>query len=341
MLLTVCTVRQLPQALTLADSLRQHHPDATDWPMVIGLADDVARLPDGFSWPVGVSVLPLDNWLPESVTSVSARYTPTEFVAAVKPAFIQEAIRRFSPSDGLIYADPSSYIYQPLQAVRAQLAGQTLALTPHLSQPPADIFRPDEKYLQNIGLYSAGWLAFGIGSETDRLLAWWQDRSLTYGKVDFCGGTCADQLWLMHTPTLFSGVYIDHNPALQVALWNLPERQLSRHRDGQWSVKTLINSVSVPLISANFRGLANPAEGYFVQQNRFKINSWPNVQPLLTDYRNQLTRFTNTSLTAVEPAYGQQPTPVILTGWRRAAHERVQQAIRQVETFGWPSRAVS
>ncbi len=340
MLLTVCTIRQLPQALTLVDSLRRQQPDAAAWPVVIGLADDPAHLPADFLWPAGVSLLTLADCLPVPVAELSARYTPTEFVAVTKPAFIREAMRRFAPPAGLIYADPSSYIYQPLDEFRQRLTGQTLILTPHLSQPPADNFRPDEKYLQNIGLYSAGWLAFGPGAETERLLAWWQDRTLAHGQVDFCGGTCADQLWLMHTPTMFSGIVRDSDPAVQAALWNLPERSLSQDTAKNW----LISGPGIaarPLVSANFQGLTDPMDGYFVQQNRFKLGSRLDAKALLAGYQAELARFANPALSNVKPAYGALPEPVILTGWRRTADERLRQAIRQVETFGWPSRAAS
>jgi hypothetical protein len=339
MLLTVCTIRQLPQALTLADSLRRHHPDPTAWPMVIGLADDPARLPAGFSWPDGLSRLTLTDCLPEPVVEVSARYTPNEFLAVVKPAFIREAMRRFAPAVGLIYADPSSYIYGSLDAMRARVAGKTMWLTPHLSQPPADSCRPDEKYLQNVGLYSAGWLVFGPGAETDRLLAWWEERSLAHGKVDFCAGTCANQRWLMHTPTLFAGVGCDRDPAVQVALWNLPERRLSQNVTKQWLVSGP-DAVTRPLVSANFCGLLRPNEGYFQQQNRFQLRRRPDVRALLTDYRQTLSCFTDPLLTGIAPAYGDQPEPVVLTGWRRTADEQLRQAIRRVRAFGWPSRAV-
>jgi hypothetical protein len=354
MLLTVCTIRQLPQALTLADSLRRQHPDPADWPMVIGLADDPTHLPAGFSWPAGVLLLTLADWLPEPVADVSARYTPTEFVAVTKPGFVREAMRRFSPT-ALIYADPSSYIYQSLNGLRESLAGKTLRLTPHWSHPPADRayptdtrprpgtgnadrLYPDEKYLQNIGLYSAGWLAFGTGTETNRLLTWWQNRTLTHGKIDFCAGTCADQLWLMHTPTMFSGVVRDSNPAVQVALWNLPERRLGRADKKTWFVGGA-DGQSTRLVSANFCGLHTPNEGYFRQQTRLRLSQRADVRLLLSEYRRELDRFANPVLARVKPAYGLQPEPPVLTGWRREARQDLVNLIKAVETFGWPSRA--
>ena len=96
MLLTICTIRQLPQALALGDSFSHHTTQATDKPLVlIGLADDPAQLPTGF-----VSPYPLLS-IKELLTStaleaLSAKYTPTEFAAACKPLFIAEAFRRFA-----------------------------------------------------------------------------------------------------------------------------------------------------------------------------------------------------------------------------------------------------
>lgn len=318
MLLTVCTIAQLPDAFTLGASFRQHHPGE---PFLIGLADDPVRLPAGFQCPY--PLLTAAECVPGDLSTLSASYTPTEFVAATKPSFVRAAFDHFSDQSCVLYADPESFIYRPLASVYSQLQSATALLTPHITQPPVDTDWPDEKALQNVGLYSAGFLGFRRGSETDRLLAWWQDRVTERAFIDPCAGLCTDQLWLMHWPTFFEGVRVIKNPGWQVALWNLPERRLRQTPDG-WQVNK-----TNPLVFANFRGLSNPDTGFFPYQTRLRLSSRPDARQLLTAYQSHLRAQEQPTLRAITPAFGARPEPVILRGWRQTAAT----ALRQLTGF--------
>ncbi|GAA4404314.1 hypothetical protein GCM10023187_21430 [Nibrella viscosa] len=306
MLLTICTLRQLPQALALGESFRQHHPDL---PFVVGLADDPSHLPASFSIPY--PIITVADCLGEQLSALSARYTPVELAAACKPALIRTAFERYPAVSYLLYADPSVYIYQPLTPVFDKLADHTLVLTPHITRSPADAHFPDEKYFQNTGLYSADFLAFRRSAETDRLLTWWQDRVTPRAVIDYCEGLCLDQIWLMHTPAFFNGVLVVKDPGWHVALWNLHERQLAQGPAG-WQV-----NAAGPLLFANFKGLHNPDDGLFPYQNRFRLSQRPDVQQLLQQYRSRWRQPAYKELSRLHPAYGIRPEPVVLRGWRR------------------------
>jgi hypothetical protein len=64
-----------------------------------------------------------------------------------------------SKNEWVVYLDPAVYLYQPLTDLQSRYAEATLLLTPHLLNPLADNADPDEKYVQNVGLYSSGFLA--------------------------------------------------------------------------------------------------------------------------------------------------------------------------------------
>jgi hypothetical protein len=328
LLLTLSTICQLPRALALGDSLHRTNPGT---PFVIGLADDANRLPAGWQSPYPMLILP------DELVSLSGQYTPTEFVAATKPSFIRAALSQYPDTEKLLYADPSSYIYQSLDPVWQRLASANLLLTPHLAQPPADRAMPDEKHVQNVGLYSAGLLAFRRSAETDRLLAWWQDRVTTRAFVDFGEGLCTDQLWLMHTPVLFESVVVVKDPAWQLAVWNLPHRGLRYAPKSGWEVDIHYWDWQ-PLLSANFRGLTNPAEGFFAGQTRLRLSSRPEIGQLLREYRTAVSRHAQPALLQTAPAYGDRPEPVRLPNWRKNAGQFLTQAIRYVDTFPWPAR---
>ena len=326
MLLTICTIQQLPQAFALGDSFQQYAPNSIDKPVVlIGLADDPAHLPAGFVSPY--PLLPINELLPAlELSTLSAVYTPTEFAAACKPLFLAEAFRRYPDTDKLLYADPNIQFMSSLVPIWAQLTTANTLLTPFLTGSPGDESWPDEKFFQNIGLYCADFLAFQRSDETDRLLAWWDDRVRERAYVDFCAGLCLDQLWLMHVPVFFRNVRIIRNPGWHVALWNVAERTLRQNNIG-WIASTT-ESQNQPVLFVNFKGLTNPDQGFFPHQNRLRLSERSAIIALLKAYRQTLAVRQLPALDAISPAYGQQPEPVVLRGWRHATVRSLQTITR-------------
>lgn len=314
MLVTICTIRQLPQAFALADSFVQYAAKKPT-PVLIGLADDSTHLPSGFVSPY--PLLPIRELLPaEQLMTLSAIYTPTEFAAACKPLLLAEAFRRYPDADSILYADPNIQFLAPLTPIWEQFISANALLTPFITRNPQDAYWPDEKFFQNVGLYSADFLALRRSSETDRLLAWWDDRVRERAYVDFCAGLCLDQLWLMHVPVFFRNTVVLRNPGWHVALWNLPERSL-RQEGGNWKVDGPAGK-NQPLLFLNMKGILNPDEGFFPHQNRFHLSDRADVSNLLTVYRQSLSRYEDLQVKDIRPAYGQKPEPVVLRGWQHA-----------------------
>lgn len=335
MLLTICTIQQLPQALTLGDSFSHFAGTETLAPVLIGLVDKSDHLPPNFTSPY--PILPVNDLLPaETIATLSAQYTPTEFAAACKPLFIAEAFRRYPETDVVVYADPNIQFLAPLAPLWHQLNTATILLTPFLiRQLPTDRQWPDEKFFQNIGLYSADFIAFRRSSETDRMLAWWDDRVRNRAYINFCDGLCLDQLWLMHVPVFFRGVQVVKNPGWHVALWNLPERPILANRGG-W----LINGPTAqtqPLLFMNFKGLLNPDEGFFSHQTRLHLSNRPHVTVLYNKYRHAVDQHAFRIGKVSPPAYGQQPEPVVLRGWRHRTYNTMQTVVRFLDRVYLPA----
>ncbi|MGA0558493.1 hypothetical protein ACO2Q8_17660 [Larkinella sp. VNQ87] len=316
--LTVCTIRQLPQAFALGESLQRHHPADS---FTIGLCDDASRLPAGFQCPY--PLLMLDELPLPDRDQLSQQYTPAEFVAACKPLFIKHLYQNRVKSDWLIYLDPSVYLYQPLTDLSARYTKATLLLTPHLLKQLVDKAFPDEKYVQNIGLYSSDFLGLRRCAETTRFLDWWGSRVPERAFVRPCEAMYTDQIWLVLTPGLFEGVTIVKNPAWHVGIWNLHERPVSENN---------------PPVFLNFKGLADQ-EGFFQAQTRVRLSAFPAVKKLLRAYQNRVQQGEkNWLLQSVLPAYGQQPYKPPLRGWRKDAVETLRQTVRFIETVDVPRK---
>ncbi|MCX6215716.1 hypothetical protein [Spirosoma sp.] len=334
MLLTICTLSQLPQAIALGDSFVRHSGSSTSIPPVIlGLVDDPARLPAGFVSPY--PLLPVNELVASvSLAELSSLYTPTEFAAACKPAFITEVFRRYPEIDKLLYADPNICFMGPLSTIWQQLEESTALLTPFITRNPADSLWPDEKFFQNIGLYSSDFLGFRRSDETDRLLAWWTDRVQQRAFINYCEGLCLDQIWLMHVPVFFKHVRIVKNPGWHVALWNLPERSLHQTQNG-WQV-TGPEGQNQPLLFMNVKGWLYPDQGFFPHQNRLRLSDRPELGSLLDTYRQTLPPSSELSGKSIKPAYGQQPEPVVLRGWRYSAVQSFRSITRFIDQLSLP-----
>ncbi|WP_240625365.1 hypothetical protein [Spirosoma pollinicola] len=300
---------------------------------MIGLVDDPAQLPADFVSPY--PIIPVKEVLTiADLTSLSAKYTPTEFAAACKPLFIAEAFRRFPEEDKLLYADPSIQFLTSLSPIWEQLTIKNTILTPFITAKPMDTRWPDEKFFQNIGLYSSDFLGFCRSAETDRLLVWWDDRVRDRAQIDFCEGLCLDQLWLMHVPVFFTDVAVVRNPGWHVALWNLHERTLLQ--EGNQLRVSGPDGQDQPLQFINFKGLANPDEGFFTHQNRFQLRDRPEVAALLATYRQHISVYQSSTLVATNPSYGEQLEPVVLRGWRYAVSQSLQGITRFIDRVPIP-----
>lgn len=317
--LTVSTLRQLPEALALGESVRQHHPDS---PFVIGLSDDITRLPAHFQCPYPLLPVSALSW--PTVEDFSASYNWVEFSAACKPLFMQTVWQTYPQADELIYLDPTVFLYQPLTDLRTRYADASILLTPHLLRPPHDQKLPDEKHLQNIGLYHAGFLGLRRTEQAERFLQWWAGRVPERAYVDFCESQCTDQIWLMFAPMFYEDVAIVKHPGWNVGCWNVHER------------------TEGPIVFFNFSGLADGG-GFFGNQNRFSLKQHPDVARLLRDYQQQINQPVYGELRRIQPAYGRQPLPSVLLSaqlpaWRRALTSRLKRAVNFVETVYVPRK---
>ncbi len=270
---TIVSRNYLAYALTLMQSVAEHHPDA---PRYLILADREQGDPTLVDAPF--TTIPADALALPDFDAFAFRYTIMEFNTAIKPYAFAE-LRRRHPGTGILYLDPDILVVEPLVEVEAAFANGALAvLTPHLLDPIHDDRHPGERAILGSGTYNCGFVAIGSHVEADRLIAWWADR-LEFGAVsDIAAGLFTDQKWVDLVPGLFPDVHILRDEGYNLAYWNLSQRPVSR-RGGRWY------AAERPLAFVHFSGvdLDRPAR-FSKHQDRHTQATIGQLRPLYARY---------------------------------------------------------
>ncbi len=274
---TIASRNYLAYAMTLMQSVAEHHPGA---PRYLILADRENNDPVLVAAPF-TTILAETLALPD-FDAFAFRYNIMEFNTAIKPyAFAH--LRRLHPQSGIVYLDPDILVLEPLTQVESAFADGALAvLTPHLLDPVDDNRQPGEREILASGTYNCGFVAIGAHAQADRLIAWWANR-LEFGALsDVAAGLFTDQKWFDLVPGLFSDVHVLRDEGYNLAYWNLSQRRVSQ-REQRWYAGER------PLVFVHFSGvdLENP-ERFSKHQNRHTQATIGDLQSLYVNYLERL-----------------------------------------------------
>ena len=111
---------------------------------------------------------------------------------------------------------------------RALADGASLVLTPHLNAPLQDGAQPDDLTIMKSGVYNCGFFAAAPVKEAKDFIRWWRDRCRRDAVVDIEGNRFTDQRWVDLAPSFAPHTHILHNPAYNLAYWNLSHRRVTR-----------------------------------------------------------------------------------------------------------------
>ena len=169
------------------ESIQQYHPDVH---LVVLLVDTI----DGYYEPeaecfetVLASDLNIPHW-----QHFAMKYTILELNTAVKPYLLEVLFDRYQ-AQKVIYFDPDILVYRRLDDLLAYLDGHDLVLTPHITAPIDDGYRPSEQEIMQAGIYNLGFVAFSRQGKWRELLHWWQDKLYHYCLVDIENHQFVDQ----------------------------------------------------------------------------------------------------------------------------------------------------
>jgi hypothetical protein len=204
------------------------------------------------------------------------KYDITEFNTALKPFFLEYVIENID--DIVTYLDPDIFLYDQLKPIEDALQHSSILLTPHSTTPIMDGFRPSDIDFLRTGLFNLGFIAIKKCDEVKDFLCWWKSRCEKFCFNDTAFGTFVDQKWLDLAPCYFSGVEILKAPGLNVAYWNIHERELSKHNG-----KYLVNNE--PLYFFHYSGIDIKAPMELSKhQNRTSLASNQYLHEVVTNY---------------------------------------------------------
>ena len=279
---TICTTSHLPRALTLAESMAEHAPDFFFFLILIDpLTPAVRRVISADR-----RIVPIDSLKFDFLEALKKRYDPAEISFLLKPFAFRYFFERFPQSRFAVYFDSDVMIYHPIRRIETFLDTHDVVLTPHLLRPYGfDGKTPNEFDTLRTGYFNMGFAAMANRPSTLRLLDWWQERMVHHGHANRTIGLSADQFWMTFSPYYFDKIFIDHHPGMNVAYWNLHERNLSESGG-----MTFVNGEH-PLIFFHFSGF-NPQEPCHICDplffNRFEIARQSVLRRLSHQYAQRL-----------------------------------------------------
>jgi hypothetical protein len=290
---TIVARNFLAEAIILADSLREHHPEAQ---FAVYILDDV----DGSFAPQaaahGFSVVQASDLAIENYEHFVFQYTVTEASTGVKPFVMRYLLD--SGAERLVYLDPDMLCCRPFTEVLAALENASIVLTPHSLSPIMDNSFPDDAMFLSSGVYNLGFIAVRADENARKMLLWWSERLEQWCFDMQEAGLFVDQKWADLIPAFFDGVCILRSPAYNIAYWNFHERVLQRRDDGHLYV--LPSGEPVALLHFSGINLSRPGEitkyghkspfdlFHRADKKKLTLTDRPDLAPLFADYFQRL-----------------------------------------------------
>ena len=295
---TLCSNNYLAQAKVLGDSFGKHHPAIE---FIIGLVDTFHSSIDysAFSDLTILQVSEID--IPE-FGDMERKYNIVELNTSVKPFYFTH-IFKFLNADKIIYLDPDTQIFSPLEEALDLLDNYNIIITPQNCTPIDDGHSPSDIHLLGTGVFNLGFFALSNHEKVRSFLKWWTKRLVKYGFADERNNMFFDQVWINLVPVFFDNYYILKHPGYNMAPSNLHERQMTKDNMGKWFLNE-----QYPLRFYHFSGFkfSNP-ELMCSYSNRYTFENREDVLPLYKSYIHLLAANMIVKLQGIQPYYCQRP----------------------------------
>ena len=121
------------------------------------------------------------------------QYDILELNTAVKPFTIKYLFNKGYSK--VVYLDPDIFVYNSLERIFDSLETHDVVVTPHLTKPLDDKFRPADLDILRAGVYNLGFLAVKGTTEVQKFIDWWAEKLVDQCRVAISEGIFVDQKW--------------------------------------------------------------------------------------------------------------------------------------------------
>lgn len=147
-----------------------------------------------------------------------------EYFFTCSPAVCNYVMAQFDFIDSLTYLDADLYFFSDPKKVFNEIKDKSIAIIEHR-------FHWTTKRQLKYGRFNVGWVTFKNDEEGKKCLKQWMKDCLEwcYQKVE--KDRFGDQKYLDKWPSLYKNLHIIKNKGANVAIWNIPNYQLSFKED--------------------------------------------------------------------------------------------------------------
>lgn len=304
---TLCSNNYLAYAKILGQSLKEQNPDSF---FFIFLVDEKKNEIDYTS--LADEVVPVSVIEP-TITQLSAKYNIVELNTCLKPRVFEYLLFERN-INRVIFLDPDVKVFSSLSFLFNKLNTSNILLTPHIYTPiPLDGKTPSENTFLNFGIYNLGFIGINNDAEIRQFLHWWREHTYRQGFIDVYKGIFVDQLPINLAPVFFDKVDILQDKGLNMAPWNLHERNLNKI-DGRYMVNGKDELKFFHFSSFRPDDPELPLQHY----NRFTLADRPDLVPAYKEYQQDLILAEHNRYKNLKPAYANsKKSNKHVSGWKK------------------------
>lgn len=272
---TTCSPGYLAQASVLLASFARWNPGVDRYLLLVDKKDPAMLDPLPDAQVVWLEDLPLAQMHRHTM-----QFDVLELCTNLKALFFELLLSRYRE---VLFVDPDGKAYAPFDRVFERLASTSILLSPAMLTSVDDGHAPDDLELLRVGAFNTGIVGVSATPTGFAFVRWWRERCLRAGFHETNAGVFVDQKWMDLVPAYFEDHHILRDPGVNLASWNLHERQLTL-QDG----KPIVNGTA-PLVHFHFSSfdLDHP-EHIARRQTRYAPGSRPDIEALLRDYASDL-----------------------------------------------------
>jgi hypothetical protein len=229
---TICDFNYLNLGITLGNSLLKSN---TTNSFTIVLCDPYHFISEDLLNTINLSlikssgmsvVLDRDILLKDVIISFDKDYNIIEYCTAIKPYCFEFFL---NSNELIVFLDPDIYVYKNINHFfNYKLAN--IYLTPHTvhrTYEPDKIDSLREYRFLQVGVFNLGFLGLRRSQNAILFINWWKAHLVKHCKIDYSKGLFVDQKWMDLVPCLFENIEILKHEGLNIAYWNLENRDIN------------------------------------------------------------------------------------------------------------------